>query len=66
MIMWELYLITRLGVVFPILVIIAALTGIVSTVAGIDIVSDGDVELSTKIFKRSAVTLANSCVAIPY
>ena len=53
--MWELYLLTRLGVIFPILVFIAALAGIVSAIAGIDILCEGDVERSTKIFKRSAV-----------
>lgn len=64
MIMWELYLLTRLGVIFPILVIITVVSGVISAVAGIDILSEGDVERSTKIFKRSAVALAISVLGI--
>lgn len=62
--MWELYLITRLGVIFPILVIIAVVSGIISAVAWIDIVTKGDVEFSMKMFKRSAVVLAISILGI--
>lgn len=62
--MWELYLLTRLGVIFPILVIIAVVSDTISAVAGIDIVAKGDVEQSMKIFKRSAVTLAISVLGI--
>ena len=64
MIMWELYILTRLGVIFPILVIIAVIAGIISVIAGIDIMAEGDVECSTKIFKRSAVVLAISILGI--
>lgn len=38
--------------------------GIISVSAGIDILSEGDVERSTKIFKRSAVALAISMLGI--
>lgn len=62
--MWELYLLTRLGVIFPILVIIAVIAGIISLVAGIDIISEGKVERSAKIFKRSAAVLAISILGI--
>ena len=55
---------TRLGVISPILVIIAAVSGVISAVAWIDIVDEGDVERSTKIFKRSAVALAISVLGI--
>ena len=64
MTMWELYLLTRLGMIFPILIIIAAIAGVISVVAGIDILSEGDVERSTKIFKRSAVALAISVLGV--
>lgn len=37
MIMWELYLLTRLGVIFPILIITASIAGTISVVAGLDI-----------------------------
>lgn len=66
MIMWELYLLTRLGMIFPVLVIIAALAGIISAIAGIDIVAEGDVERSTKIFKRSAVVLLISTMGVVF
>lgn len=66
MTMWELYLLTRLGVIFPILVIIAALAGIVSAVAGINIIGECEVERSTKILKRSAVALAISILGIVF
>lgn len=62
--MWELYLLTRLGVIFPILIIIAIIAGIISAIAGIDIFYEDDVERSTKIFKRSAVALAISVLGI--
>ena len=62
--MWELYLLTRLGVIFPILVIIAAIAGIISAIVGIDIMTEGVVEHGTKIFKRSAVALAISVLGI--
>lgn len=64
--MWELYLLTRLGAIFPILVIIAVIAGIISAIAGIDIMTEGDVERSTKIFKRSAVVLAISVLDIVF
>lgn len=64
--MWELYLLTRLGVIFPILVIIAVVSGVISAVAWIDIVAKGDVELSMKIFKRSAVVLAISTMGVAF
>lgn len=62
--MWKLYLLTRLGVIFPILVFIAVIAGIFSVVAGIDILCEGDVERSSKIFKRSAVVLSISVLGI--
>ena len=62
--MWELYLLTRLGVLFPILVIITVLVGIVSVVTGISIAYDGADEKNTMLFKRSAVTLAISIIGI--
>lgn len=55
---------TRLGVIFPILIVIAIIAGIISAIAGIDILYEGDVERSTKIFKRSAVALAISVLGI--
>lgn len=64
MTMWELYLLTRLGAIFPILIVIAAIAGIISAIAGIDIMTEGGVERSTKIFKRSAVALAISVLGI--
>ena len=62
--MWELYLLTRLGTIFPILIIIAALAGTISVFTGINILCEGDVERNTKTFKRSAVALAISLVGI--
>ena len=62
--MWELYLLTRLGVIFPILIVIAIIAGIISAIAGLDILYECDAERSTKIFKRSAVALAISVLGI--
>lgn len=62
--MWELYLLTRLGTIFPILIIIAVLAGTISFFTGINILCEDDVERNTKTFKRSAVALAISLVGI--
>lgn len=62
--MWELYLLTRLGVIFPILIVIAAIAGIISVIVVINILCEGNVERSTKILKRSAVALAISVLGI--
>ena len=62
--MGTLFILTRLGVIFPILIVIAALAGTISVFTGINILCEGDVERNTKTFKRSAVALAISLVGI--
>ena len=62
--MWELYLLTRLGVIFPILVLIIILATGVFLISGIDIARDGVGEKNLMFFKRSAVTLAISVLGI--
>ena len=57
---------TRLGVIFPILIIVATFAGITSVVAWIDILCKGDVENSTKILTRSAAVLAISILGIVF
>lgn len=64
MTMWELYLLTRLGVISPILIIIATIAGSISIVSGGGLVLEGKNEIVTKIFKRSAVALAISIPGI--
>lgn len=55
---------TRLGVIFPILVIIAVFALFVTFVSGIDIVHDGAGENNIKFFKRGAVVLSISVLGI--
>lgn len=64
MIMWELYLLTRLGVIFPILVLIIIFATGVLFISVIDIAHDGVGEKNRMFFKRSAVTLAISVLGI--
>ena len=64
MIMWELYLLTRLGMIFPILVLITIFaTGVLLT-SVIDIAHDGVGEKNRMFFKHSAVALAISMLGI--
>lgn len=58
--MWELYLLTRLGVIFPILVVIMVLATVVLFMSVVDIANDGVGEKNRMFFKRSAVVLAIS------
>lgn len=62
--MWELYLLTRLGVIFPILVLIIISATGVFLISGIDIAHDGVGEKNRMFFKRSAVALAISVLGI--
>lgn len=62
--MWELYLLTRLGVIFPILVVIAVFALFVIFASGIDIVQDGAGEKNIMFFKRGAVALSISVLGI--
>lgn len=62
--MWELYLLTRLGVIFPILVVIMIFAAGVLFMSVIDIVHDGVGEKNRMFFKRSAVVLAISVLGI--
>jgi hypothetical protein len=62
--MWELYLLTRLGVIFPILVLILIFAAGVLLISTIDIAHDGVGEKNRMFFKRSAVTLAISVLGI--
>lgn len=62
--MWELYLLTRLGVIFPILVLIMVFATGVLLISVIDIAHDGVGEKNRMFFKRSAVTLAISIIGI--
>ena len=64
--MWELYLLTRLGVIFPILVIIMIFATGVLLISVIDIAHDGVGEKNRMFFKRSAVTLAISIIGIVF
>lgn len=64
MTMWELYILTRLGVIFPILVVIMIFAIGVLFISGIDIVHDGVGEKNRMFFKRSVVTLAISVLGI--
>ena len=51
--MWELYLISRLGVLFFILIFAALLALVVALVSGFDIIEEGKGKLNTKCFKCS-------------
>lgn len=62
--MWELYLLTRLGMIFPILVAIMIFATGVLLISVIYIVHDGVGEKNRMIFKRSAVALAISVLGI--
>ena len=62
--MWELYLLTRLEVIFPILVLIIICSAGVLLISSIDIAHDGVGEKNLMFFKRSAVTLAISVMGI--
>lgn len=64
MIMWKLYLLTRLGVIFPILVVIIICAAGVLLISAIDIVHDGVGEKNRMFFKRSAVALAISVLGV--
>lgn len=64
MIMWELYLLTRLGMIFPILVLIMIFATGVLLISVIDIAHDGVGEKNRMFFKRSAVALAISVLGI--
>lgn len=62
--MWEIYLITRMGILMPICVIISALAFSVFLVSGIGFASDSEDELNVKIFKRSGIVLAISLMGV--
>jgi hypothetical protein len=64
--MWELYLLTRLGAIFPILVLIMLFATGVLLISGIDIAHDGVGEENLMFFKRSAVVLAISILGIVF
>ena len=64
MIMWELYLLTRLEVIFPILVLIIICSAGVLLISSIDIAHDGVGEKNRMFFKRSAVALAISVLGV--
>lgn len=64
MTMWELYLLTRLGVIFPILVLIIICSAGVLLISSIDIAHDGVGEKNRMFFKRSAVALAISVLGV--
>ena len=64
MTVWELYLLTRLGVMFPILVVIMIFATGVLLISVIDIAHDGVGKKNRMFFKRSAVALAISVVGI--
>ena len=64
MIMWELYLLTRLEVIFPILVLIIICSAGVLLISSIDIAHDGVGENNRMFFKRSAVALAISVLGV--
>lgn len=62
--MWEIYLITRMGIVTHLCAIIAVLSIGVLLISGIDIAHDGKGELNVKVFKRSGIVLAISLMGI--
>ena len=62
--MWELYILTRLGVIFPILVLIMIFATGVLLISVIDIAHDGVGEKNLMFFKRSAVALTISVLGI--
>ena len=62
--MWELYLLTRLEVIFPILVLIIICSAGVLLISSIDIAHDGVGEKKRMFFKRSAVALAISVLGV--
>ena len=64
MIMWELYLLTSLEVIFPILVLIIICSAGVLLISSIDIAHDGVGEKNRMFFKRSAVALAISVLGV--
>lgn len=66
MIMWELYLLTRLGMIFPLLVVVMVFATGVFLISGIDIAHDGVGEKNLMFFKRSAVVLAISILGIVF
>lgn len=62
--MWELYLLTRLGMIFPILIVIAAFASFVILMSVVDIAHDGVGEKNIMFFKRGSVVLAISMLGI--
>ena len=62
--MWELYLLTRLEVIFSILVLIIICSAGVLLISSIDIAHDGVGEKNRMFFKRSAVALAISVLGV--
>lgn len=62
--MWEIYLITRMGILMPICTIISVLAFSVFLVSGIGFASDSEDELNVKIFKRSGIVLAISLMGV--
>lgn len=64
--MWELYLLTRLGIIFPILVVIMIFATGVLFISVIDIAHDGVGKKNLMFFKRSAVVLAISTMGVVF
>lgn len=64
MTMWELYLLTRLGMIFTLLVVVMVFAAGVLLMSAIDIAHDGVGEKNCMFFKRSAVVLAISVLGI--
>lgn len=62
--MWELYLLTRLGMIFPLLVVVMIFASGVCLISVIDIAHDGVGKKNLMFFKRSAVVLAISIIGI--